>query len=164
MVSALETLLNAACSGTFTVSYDNSTYKITIASTANFKILATSTCSWLGIDTVDSTYSTSYTLPKILNLSGPSSLYLLSSELTSNSDIHSNESINVLCKLPLGGSKGEVYYWENNKPYGWFDSNSIMSSISLRLVDADTLNVIDLNGSSFSITIAVSDDENDILF
>lgn len=161
LVSTLETHLNAQGTYTYTVSYSNSTYKVTIGSTDNFKILASSTCSWLGLSASDSSLADSYTFPKILNLSGPSSLYLLASEISSSSNIHNSESINVLEKIPISGNKGEIVFWENPRDFGWVDSNNSLSSLTLKLLDADTLDEIDLNGLPFSVCLAISDADED---
>jgi hypothetical protein len=164
--STLETLLNAApIAEIFTVTYSTVTYKVTIACSGTFKILSSSTCqSWLGLGETDTSLVASYTCPNVLDLTGPKSVYVVSSELSSDKVLYGGERMNIIAKVPLHNAKGAILYYEDAKSYGWATAKTDLSTLSLRLLDADTLKPIELNGSSWSCTLGYSDDTSDLLY
>ncbi len=165
LCAEIKSKMDAAGTQAYTVSYSLSTYKITISASANFKVLGSSTCSWIGENDVDGVYATSFTFPNVLNLQGPNSVYITASELSNNSvHLHGNEYINILAKIPLAGNKGSIVYYNDKRPYGWYESNSNLSSLTLSLVDCDTLKRVSLNGSPWSCTLSFSDDPKEALF
>ena len=162
--STLDSLLNAAGTYTYSCAFSFVTQKVTITSSSNIKILGASTCKFLGVSSSDTDFGTTQEMENILNLQGPSSLYIVCQEISSSQVIVGKEEFNIIEKIPLSGDVGTVFYYETPLSTCWVESNSTISSLSFQLLDADTLEPMTLNGASFVLKLGYSDDEADVIF
>lgn len=154
----LETQLNAASSGGWTVTYNSSTYKLSMSRTSNFQLFTTDStiASTIGL-LADSPVTTSHGFTGIANLSGPNYIYIRSVALTRPKKIlpieNSNATSDILYKLALQTGPGTTITERNLFPTKLtYAVRQRMQTLDFRLEDLDG-NQLDLNGLNWSITI-----------
>lgn len=155
LATELQTQLNASgtLSGTFTVSYDTQTFKLTISSTAAFTIDGGTALHIIGVSSVPTTSSTSYTSDSVVRLDGTMYIDLVSS-LASRSYSTTDERSNVLFRIPVDSAVGNVITYRNTSEENRIKVNTTsLKTAQFRLFD-DRGNVFLLdNNSHVSYTI-----------
>lgn len=158
IAGVLQTALNnSTLNNTYTVSYSTTTYKLTITADGNFVVdNVYSTCQrWIGL-TETSSSGNSFTFQNALDLSGCESILLVSNDLrTPNSTYIGNESMNVISKIPVNVSPGEILYYEDTRDYAFFNCRQDLNEVSFELFNGDTLERLDLNGEAFSLHLDI---------
>ncbi len=155
--TALKTTLDAIGGGPYTVTYSNSTHKLTIAAAGAFAVLtsaANNIAPILGF-TVDSAVATSNVGDSVLCLHGPNYLLLRSNLLTQyasspSATASSEDGKNILCAIPTKGNPTDIIIHEPIDAQ--FELNlkqTYQNDIDFILED-DKGNVLDLNKKPWS--------------
>lgn len=162
VISVLEAALNSAGALTYTVTIDQTTLRTTIAATGPFEILWNSgTLSYmykiLGFDPVDTGSAASHTGTNSYNFSGPDSVLLKSTILTSRRPcVYKSFTSNYFMRIPVGGFQQTIYY-KSDTEYNVLDIGSDNMNIdyidfSIHF-DDEVEHLIDMNGIDFSFTL-----------
>jgi hypothetical protein len=157
LATLITTAMNAdkSSANTYTVTVSNTTAKYTFTNnTSNFQLTTTNNTSavWktLGFNTTSNkTGSTTYTSDKVFNLQPLNTIYICSNMADGNNARVRGGDFPIICSIPISDNFGDIVTYIND-----FDDviplNNIASSLTLRLYD-NNLNIIDLNGSDWSI-------------
>jgi len=163
LFSALTSAIFTASSQTINFTISSITGLITMTSTANFSILATSTINKL-LGFLENTAYTStligstYTLVGIypLNLLGTKKLQLRSTVLSMSNFSSNNGGLNtLLMTIPVNASPfGMIDYTSISNSLISF-SNSNLDEIDITISDAEDNNLIDFHNQHWTITLAI---------
>lgn len=100
--------------------------------------------------------------PSVANVSGPNCLYIVSNAISGrisrNVRCNGNTTVNpaVVAKVPLTVNFGEVVDYTDPNPAPCFDmSMDTLTRLDFALINADTLQPVDLNGAPWSLTLQV---------
>jgi len=154
----LQTQMNTQMAG-FTVSYDDSIYKLRFQNATNFKlILASSTLAPVMGLLADTALATDTTLTGIANLSGPNYILIKSEALTRPKKIKpyfgANQT-NVFYKMPIQTGPGTSLLERNMFSTGIrFPVRQTLRTLDFKLEDPDGV-ALDLNGVRWSMTLVV---------
>jgi hypothetical protein len=144
----------------FTVSYDSTANRLTINSpSAPVTILpfsqGTTLYTQLGMGKHDSALTgTTITFSGAPDFTSMAPLLLTSSTLVSKDvTFAGEEAINVLCMIDVTSPQNSVQNWVNHSG-GWLDSGSTVSSIELRLLNANTLLPVQMS-QPYSVSLGI---------
>lgn len=137
IASYLQTVMNAGTTQAtvYTVSYNSQSKFLTFSGTNNFKILATSTClrelgiSSRGMSSPQITFICDYPV----ELSGSRYIDVISN--LSSKSVSSNNYTNILVRIPLAVSFGEVVIYQSSAESSFTVFNQDLCAIDLRLID-----------------------------
>lgn len=167
ILSALGNALTSAGGQSYTVSYNEPQGTLTISAPNNFVIRSgqNGSTAWnaLGISNTTDTASglKNVTLPGYVDFSFNSSILLCSNALSSEDVIYSSgDNIAVLTNVPAVAPAGSVIHYDN--PGGWLLWEDNIQSIDFMLLDSATGQRIDLNGSAFTVVLAVLTSPDDL--
>lgn len=159
LLTTLTSLLNALGVGTFTLSYDSVTFKITITNgTIAFTYLGTvSTINdILGFNSVDTSSALTHTGDNIFNLGGTDYIDIVSRTLSnseSKSRSTSSSGSNIIIRIPTSQySFGQTIFYQPFHNHQWTFRMNLQEDIDLLLID-DSGNQIDLNGRDWEMTL-----------
>lgn len=143
IATELQSQLNAVSALTFTVSFSDTTQKITIGATGSFTVLMNGVNSPLGFDTTTS--ATSHTATEILNLEVVDALFIHINEIREIDYIQGGSTF----AIPSNVNQLQVIdYNENSGFRQTITFNNPCSVLTIRLTDEDN-RVADLNGSDW---------------
>lgn len=162
----IQDLMNAAGNQTYTVTFDNSTKKITIESSAPFKIasasMGTTAYRVLGSDR-DQTPNKqlSHTMPFQVDLSNTGVFLLCSNSLTSQSISYcaGQSNMKILCSIPNTQSGQTIHY---EPDMDWMFVGSSISQLDLYIIDATTHQSIPGFRGSFVVRLEIADELDDV--
>lgn len=140
LATALQTAMNAVGSNVYTISYSTITKKLTISTVlpSTFRILSASTClNRLGYEPM-TTFQTARSSDYMVNLQG--SRYVDMCVNFNTSSIALNKRGNILARIPLGASTGNIYFYQPNLAVESVVNASSLRNIEVRLYD-DTGNL-----------------------
>ena len=139
-------------------SYDTKTFKFNIKDNIGTKPFIihgpdSTSQSWLGNSTENSTSSSTFTSPNLADLSGMSSFVLVSSSLRSESVyLIGKEEINTLGRVNISESVGSVI--NEDDLTGWIDAPQRLYNLNLILLNELDYRQVSLgNGGSFRVRI-----------
>ncbi len=148
LMTKIKTKMDSYSNGVYTISYDENNYKITISTTANFKLFLSNTTYsiWdlLGFEsTTDKTGSSSYIADTVFDLSGNNYIYLKSDLIqgcTGDSVMTTNKSVkrsylSCLAKIAITSSFGEIEYYSNPTRIIYKVNHKHISNLSFFLQD-----------------------------
>jgi len=148
IMSKIAEKMNDFGNGTFSLSFNENTFKITIAGNDTFKLLCTNNLNslWdiLGYSTdVDRTGSISYEADTCFDLSGKNYIYLKSDiiqSLVGDKIMTTNKSVkksflSCLAKMPMAGTFGEMEYFSNKTRIIFRCDHKLISNFSFFLQD-----------------------------
>lgn len=157
LATEIQTQMNAAMVG-FTVTYNESTMKFTIANASQFEILTTGTSATrlLGLSG-DTWLVTSWESDNVIDLSYTRHI-LVESNLASmiNSPKVNGQTSHIIHRFACNGNPGDVLIEQGrlNAMFRVTDQRRQLSEVTMRIVD-DAGNEIDLNGLGFTCTLLV---------
>ena len=157
IVTPLQTALNSASANsyTYTVSYNATTGKFTIASSGNFKVMYPTWLSVnyvLGFDVVSTTNTTSQVAQVFPNFDYYQYFFI---RFNINSKLRYDESgaQNNVIKIPINNPQGTVqYFFDNSDTLFEILDDRATASFTVELFDSDYY-PIDLNGREISMTL-----------
>lgn len=161
---ALKTALNGANANGFNVTFDDIKKTISITGTSAFSILSLSSGSTayrlIGSKKTDHlTLATTFSGNSV-DLNGTNSVILTSNSLICRDSTYVNsQSSNVLALIPLTSPQNSINYWVNQGSY--LHVGQEMPYINFFLLDAQTMQTLDLNGASFVVHLGYTDDPDD---
>ena len=161
---ALIAAMNAANNNGFAATFDDVRKTFSVTGSAPFSILALSSGSTayrlIGSKKTDhSTLATTFT-GNTVDLNGTNSVILTSNSLISRDSVYVNsQSSNVLALIPLTSPQNTMNYWVNHGSY--LKVGQEMPYINFQLLDAQTMQTLDLNGASFVVHLGYTDDPDD---
>ena len=147
LVTELQTLLNAASTDTYTVSYDTINLRLNITSSfAGFQILgltganASQNClSLLGFNNVDTTPGASQTAPNAINIQGPKEIFIKCSQF--QAPIHdTRNSFVALFQVSLTAPYGSINFYEQ------FQGHETGINVETRSLNSIDIEIVDENG------------------
>jgi hypothetical protein len=161
LATHVTTLMNAdnTGGGTYTVTTDISTGKITIAnSSSNFSLTfgtntSNSVATALGFANANKTGSSSYTGEKIVKLN--TKYYVIYGDIGSQNSYSANELVNVLAYVPNSVNFGDMINYQSELAKSFKLTEKEISRMKIFVKD-DTGNIVDLNGVDWSMNIIVS--------
>lgn len=146
-------------SSAMTVVFNDNTLRYTFTNNGNnLRLFDTvTTCQDLiGLEN-DTGSVTTFTSTKIIDISGPNHLYILSNELTSGRDMAlvDNDYREIAFRVPIKESFGSINNYEpSSLQYLNYNTDHLLQQIDLQLVDDDFIPV-ELNGLDWSIELLV---------
>lgn len=147
--------------GTYTISRNKQTRKITIAADGNFELTTTNTtqANWdiMGFTTTaDNTGAATYTGSNAYNMSGDQFVYLQSSmaENLKDSVIVSTGLKNVIAKIPVNVAFGATIFFQPQVPIIFEFKSLVFSDIEFNMRDKD-FGILELNNSNWSLSFLV---------
>jgi hypothetical protein len=144
VTTALQSVMNAVSSQTFTVTLDDTTQKITLDSTGSFSVSMNSVESPLGF-TSDTTLNTSHTGDTILNLERTDALFIHVNEIQETDLVRGGTTF----VIPSSVNQLQVIdYNERNGYHQKITFNTPNLLLSIRLTDAEN-RTVDLNNSDW---------------
>ncbi|KAJ3048409.1 hypothetical protein HK097_010554 [Rhizophlyctis rosea] len=150
--------LDSAGTQDYTVDHDPVTMKLNIKTTGGkpFTILGSSPAARvLGLNG-DTVPGTNVTLPRPINLTGCKMILVSIQELTNGDTVVAGkENLNILDAIPISVDYGNVLTWSNEDPTFVNTTDQVISEMNVRLLDSETLEVLDLNGESFQMVLDV---------
>lgn len=148
IMSKIAEKMNDFGNGTFSLSFNENTFKITIAGNDTFKLLCANNLNslWdiLGYSTdVDRTGSISYEADTCFDLSGKNYIYLKSDiiqSLAGDKIMTTNKSVkksflSCLAKMPMAGTFGEIEHFSNKTRIIFRCDHKLISNFSFFLQD-----------------------------
>ena len=142
--------------GILTLEYNQITNKVRVASDTAFSIRNSGShepfLRLLGFKLDLYEDQTEYVSDSVVNLSGISSIHLISNLGTQNFDSFSKKGSHVLARLPVNTVSNGIIFWENLFHHRSLISQTTISEIAIELLDSQFFPV-DLNGVDFSITL-----------
>lgn len=148
IMSKIAEKMNDFSNGTFSLSFNENTYKITITGNGTFKLLCSNKTNslWniLGYSTdADKTGSTSYEADTCFDLSGKNYIYLKSDIIQSlagdriltTNRINKKSFLSCLAKIPVHVSFGEIEYFSNKTRIIFRCDHKLISNFSFFLQD-----------------------------
>jgi hypothetical protein len=158
LAAEIETKMKVVSSN-MTVVFNDNTLKFTFANNGNdFRLFdSVTTCqSLIGLENDTGTVTT-YTSTKIVNISGPNHLYILSSELTSGRDmaIVDNDYREIAFRVPIKEVFGSINNYEpTSAQYLNYNTDHLLQQIDLKIVDEE-FNEMNFNGLEWNIELLV---------
>lgn len=157
IATALQTALNSATVNAYvyTVSYNTTTQKFTIASTGNFKVMFP---TWLSVNwvmgyTQASANSTSNIANGMPYLDYYQYFYLRLSNLNAEMCYDETGSNNNIMKIPINSVQSSIqFYFDVSDNHFVLNSDRPVQSFDVQLLDSD-YNAINLNGREYSFTL-----------
>lgn len=160
LMSALKTALDGNGSGlTYTVSYDNKTFKVTISAGSAFVLLfgtgSNQINSVLGFPSIDTSSATSHTSTYAIDLHSPV-LFLKIRELGTQYNA-SNINDRMTFVIPVQVNSGEMITFNDNS---YFEQkrdihNRVISQLHLEIVDKNN-QPVDFNGSETTFIFSLN--------
>lgn len=143
LATELQTQLNASgtLNGTFTVTYDSQTLKITIASTVAYVINSGNVLDIVGYTVLPTTSGTSTTGDSPVRLDGTAYVDLITS--LGKSSYSSRNITNTFFRICLNADVGSMVYYTPKTQHGIKLNSPDLTSFSIRLID-DKGNLYDL--------------------
>ena len=139
----------------FTITYNPTTNKFLFVNTQNnnFTFGSTSTClGLLGFSGQTSSINYSLTSTKTINLNPIRCICVCSDLPTSNISLNAKNKNNILCSIPITTQPNSIITYLNSNNFKINTYVNILSSLKIQLMDQDG-NILDLNGSNWSMTI-----------
>lgn len=145
-------------SDTYTVSYSQTTGKLTISSTSNFSLtFGTNTslsCAYvLGFENINKTGANTYTGQNIVKLN--TKYYKIYTDFGKINTYSSNEAVNLLCYVPNDVNFGDMINYTPQLAKSFPINNTTLSRFKITVKD-DMNNIVNLNGVDWSMNIIVS--------
>lgn len=161
LASHIETLMNAANtgSGTFTVTSNTNTGKITITnSSVNFSLTfgtntENSVSSTIGFNNANKTSSQTYTGEKIVKLN--TKYYSIYGDIGSQNSYSADELVNIIAYVPNNVNFGDMINYQSELAKSFKITEKEISRMKFYIKD-DMGNIVDLNGVDWSMNIIVS--------
>ncbi len=160
LADALAATMSSSGTQTYTVTFDVPSMRLHITAPGQFKFLSSGTtaASVLGLKT-DTTPSTNLIMPNPVDLTGTQLILLSIPQVTTDSVIYSGrESLNVLEAIPITSDLGTVEVYHNETSLFIDTLDQTISEMTIRLIDSNTLQPIDLQGQSFQVIFDVLDE------
>jgi len=166
LVSHLKTILDAAGSDTYTVSFDEITKKLTIASTGSFSLLwssgshsATSAYKELGWNQTDVSSGSSHTAPNSLKISGDDYWFISVRNMPLNGVQGGSNSIGFTFKVPINVGYGDIVFYTQetglNQTITQANVCFCQPIFYVQLLDAYG-KIVDLQGRDWSCAIGIT--------
>jgi len=155
LCSEIQSLMNSTSSG-YTVSFDPTTFKVTISNSATFSLsFTTSKSIWkpLGFTKSDLTGHMSYTGPNAVQLNQSMSLFIQISEL--GIENQNTTGLQYTFKIPVTSTSGEINEINETNSYLQcikYPSERSINQLTVRLVYEDG-NVVSLNGVDWEMLL-----------
>lgn len=161
LATHVETLMNTANtgSGTYDVTADTNTGKITISnSSVNFSLTfgtntTNSVATALGFENTNKTGAQSYTGEKIVKLN--TKYYIIYGDIGSQNSYSANELVNVLAYVPNSVNFGDMINYQSELAKSFKLTEKEISRMKIFVKD-DMGNPVNLNGINWSMNIIVS--------
>lgn len=161
LASHVETLMNVdnTGTGTYSVSADTSTGKITIAnSSANFSLTfgtntENSVSTALGFNNINKTGAQTYTGEKIVKLN--TKYYTIYGDIGGQNSYSADELVNILAYVPNSVNFGDMINFQSELAKSFKVTEKEISRMKIYVKD-DMGNIVDLNGVDWSMNIIVS--------
>lgn len=159
LVAALTTGFSAQGTQTYTVSYDHVSGKITIsAATSPFKVMypGTTASKLLGLlGTQQSDPGTTITFSNPIDLTGVKMVLVASTNIRSSTVIVAGaDDLNILASIPISQEIETVLCSQNYIDTDYIECDSgLVSTVDIRLLDAETLLPLDLKGKGFTLVL-----------
>ncbi|KNC96169.1 uncharacterized protein SPPG_09548 [Spizellomyces punctatus DAOM BR117] len=159
LVDALTAGFNSTGTQAYTVEYNHINNQITVtAGTTPFKVLypQTTASKLLGlVQTQQSDPGRSITFANPIDLTGVKMVLVSSSNLRSNDVVVAGaDDLNILASIPISQEIDTVLCAQNYFDTDFIDTESgLVSTIDIRLLDAETLLPIDLQGKGFTLVL-----------
>lgn len=157
----VKTQMESVGAGTYTVTRNKQTRKITIDADGTFELTTTNTiqANWdiMGFTTTaDRTGAATYTGDNAYNMSGDQFIYLQSSmaENLKDSVIVSTGLKNVIAKIPINVAFGSTIFFQPSVAVIFEFKSLIFSDIDFNMRDKN-FNILELNNSNWSLTFLV---------
>lgn len=167
IIPALETALTTAGTQSYTVSYSDTTGRLTISAPGNFVIRdgQNGSTAWnvLGISNTSDTASgvSSVTLPGYVDFSFNSSILLCSNVLSNEHVVYSSQdNTAVILNVPATAPAGSVIHHDNMGGYIVYEES--VQNVDFLLLDSATGQPINLNGSAFTVVLSVLTSPDDL--
>lgn len=172
----LETQLEAATGGNWTITIDAATQKLSVAhNNGNWRFIfgtstdtgATNPRLFMGYNPGQNTFTagTGATLaPYVINLSGPNYLLLNSNRLGPICDVYLPQTAvyagnisPVLAKIPVSENTGNVSYWTDPCPEKWFSIENLynITDMDFYFTWPPSNTIVDFNGAGFSLKLGL---------
>ena len=135
LATEIKTQMDSAGANTYTVTYDASTFKYTIATSGtSIRLLDTSTClEVIGFTAQDAFVATSTTSDLVARLDGPQYVSIISNLNSMN--ISSNSYSNIMERVPISTAIGDLITYEPSEvTYQAFHTGTL-DNLALRLYD-----------------------------
>lgn len=159
LLANIQTQLNAIGTGVFTVSYNPTSFLVSIVNdTTNFSYLGLSSTinDVIGFQALNTGFSMTQIGSYIFNLSGTDWIDIVSTTLTnseSKTRYSSYGGANVLARIPTSQySFGQTIFYQPFHEHQWTSRMNLQENIDLRLID-DYGNELNLNGRDWSIVL-----------
>lgn len=144
---------------TYSASFNHTTGKLTVTAPGTFRFIKTGTTAnkVVGYSAADTTPVTTYTFPNPVDLTGTQLILINTSELSAKGNIiyAGKESLNLLDAIPVTNDLGTVQHHHSNLSDYIDVSDQVISELSIRLLDSNTLQPLDLRGESFQLIFDV---------
>lgn len=154
---AIKTAMDTAGTQVYTVSVSLPSRVLSMnGADKDFKLdfTAGSTAKLLGFNDGQTAESQTIVGDRSINLNSVEAIYLVSNSIKSNT-ISPGYPGSILCKIPLRVNSGELNLYDSSScSFDIFPVSQHINLIDVQLIDCDSLLPLDLNGSSFSLTLS----------
>ncbi len=150
--------LTSAGSQTYTTTWDAISGKLSISAPATFRFeVAPSTARRVIGLTKDTSPVTSYTFSNPIDLSGASMLLCSIQEISTQGKVimAGRESENVLDVIPVTSDYATIMTYVNHETDYIDCSDTVLSTISVRLLDSENLLPVDFRGNNYQIVLSI---------
>lgn len=160
LLTAIENGMNAADANGYTLDYDTTTFKCTVAGTATFILnwatnanASTSCYKELGFNATDVATAISHVSPNVASLDKPRDLFIDIFEFGSRWLVSKPPRVHATFHIPLDVASGDLVFYDRDvyDQHITFDRLSI-KSLNVKIVNDDA-NVISLNGADWSMIL-----------
>ena len=153
--STLVDALNTAITLNITVSFDEDQADFTFTGTSAFTIDSASMSRQLGLkDQLPTSSGTSYTALTVCDFAGATQLYVRLRNVSLNNLDSRGKVSNIIASIVNNVNYGDYIFYTPPEVLYFMINEQQLSHIDLELTDQEG-NVIDLNGSSFNLTLSV---------
>lgn len=157
LVDAITTGMNSVGSQTYTVSFSTVTGKLTVTAAAPFKFSYSTTTAkkLIGLTATTPSDISTVELQQPIDLTGVKMVLVASSSIRSSDVIVAGANdLNIIAQIPISQETQTVLCSQNYFDTDFIDTESgLVSAIDIRLLDAETLQGLDLQGKGFTIVL-----------
>jgi len=155
LTTALNTAITAAgLSITVTFDEDNAIFKFTTSGSA-FTIDSATMSRQLGLkEQLPTSSSTSYTATRVCDFAGATNLYVRIRNLSMNNLDSRGNTSSIIASIVVNTNYGEYIFFSSADILYFMISENKISHLDVEITDQEG-NVVDLNGSSFNMTLSV---------
>lgn len=157
--STLKDALNTAISAAglnITVTFDEENAVFTFTGTSAFTIDSATMSRQLGLkEQLPTSSSTSYTATRVCDLAGATNLYIRIRNLSLGGNLDSRgNTTSIIASIVVNVNYGDYIFFSSPDILYFMISENKLSHLDIEITDQEG-NVVDLNGSSFNMTLSV---------